>query len=1699
MADKSQQPNQGVVTNTFTKGMVKDYNETFIGEGLWTHARNAVSNSYDGQLGVIGNEPSNLHCVNLPYTLIGCIHVLDDQWVLFTTDDVNSEIGLFDESACSYKKIINDPCLNFKRSNLITGVFRKRYDCERIIYWDDALNPTRMMDIDNVPFVCINNNSSVGGGTGTVINKYKVIAATCPSKTSGTTVEYTDQNYKQQSKSLLDGEVFEFVTYEPSKTRLIDKKCEQDPCYKYNVRITIPTASATVMQLCLTDKQAFDQQFPNGQLNALTSVYAVLDSSNNKIPCGCLDSLNTTLTASKLIDITNTTITTTGNDCNVKICTDRLDCEKIRVAPHIKYPCVTINKGKVAGTLPNGSYQACIAYTVNNVRVTDYIGLSEVQGLFSHMNTNSSLEIQVTNLDDNYDEFELVLLTNINAQSVAKRIGYYSASQGTIYVDRWDLEYVTVPTSQIVVRTEPVEKSDAMYSVNNYLLRVGVHNKFKFNYQQQANKIQANWLAIKYPATYYVKGGNNTGYMRDEQYAFFIRFIYNTGEKSESYHIPGRAPLSSDLISVIGQDAFETLDANVVSRARWQVENTAIVDSLTTTTLGDGGVVIASGKMGYWESAEKYPDDKPNIWGDLCGKNIRHHKMPDESVHQNLSLYNNVENTITILGVQFNNITAPLDNSGNPIESIVGYEILRGSREGNKTILAKGLINNMREYSIPGQTNSSSGIQGLYQNYPYNDLREDSYLTPQEQTGVNGSANVNSTKLSSYKKNVFSFHSPETTFTNPYISVNEVKIYQELYGTSTGRFTTPYKHPKFKFPTNFSDILTKVIAVVAEINKIVGSLAGADMIMNLQGSDKIPLTSSLIQPHRSEMIAGSWFGLSTGYLNNFGVPGIGGVAASKRQIANTAITVANVAVLTAMAVIQVDVMSEQLMKLIIAIIPARQYAAQYISHGFYNNSKPSIVGNRRRKVEDSVYVRSSLQTFTSKYQVNNINRSGYVIFKTSADIDNPTTQDTSRFTIGEKRLNLETNVDSTISAHYAALKLPMVSQYGQLQYIKQLPVSTCIGTITPDKNKRFTSDIIFGGDVYVNRFTEKNTMFFFNTWLMGEPNETEIDYSLYANIPYPRFWVNNTDLSGGLFKLTSSFRALDYRDSATFHINRGYFYLFNSGVRDFYVESEINLAYRDWDDEISKIHYDNQNMTDLSYMFRSDVITSGNYYKYDYSLSVSKLFNSHISWGNILAADYDPNVSEKCYVYRPNRVIYSLPQQDESKQDAWRIFLTNNYKDFKSKITSVKPVNKTGALFMMKYMSPLQFMGIEELKLDATGAKITIGDGELFSDKAGVTQQLQAVVNADESFEYGSCQNKNAVTSTPYGIFWVSQNQGKIFNYGGKLDEITKDGMRWWFANHLPSELIKQYSEYPLYDNPVKGVGVQLIYDNTNEILYITKKDYKPKEKTYAYDDNGNFYKLINNVKTKIELTDPVYFENASWTISYDPKSQMFLSFHDWIPTFLLPSKTHFLSVNVDSIWKHNVVCNSYCNFYNKDYPFEVEFVSATGQTVNSVRSVEYLLEAYRFHNDCSDKFHVHDVNFDHAIVYNSEQISGLLELELKSKSNPLTLLSYPQIGPSSIKINYSKEEHKYRFNQFWDITKDRGEFNTSVNVPMFITEPNGYKFQINPTYVNYNKPVLERKKFRHNTNKIFLRKLKNGDLKILFKISNEKILQSPR
>jgi hypothetical protein len=111
-------------------------------------------------------------------------------------------------------------------------------------------------------------------------------------------------------------------------------------------------------------------------------------------------------------------------------------------------------------------------------------------------------------------------------------------------------------------------------------------------------------------------------------------------------------------------------------------------------------------------------------------------------------------------------------------------------------------------------------------------------------------------------------------------------------------------------------------------------------------------------------------------------------------------------------------------------------------------------------------------------------------------------------------------------------------------------------------------------------------------------------------------------------------------------------------------------------------------------------------------------------------------------------------------------------------------------------------------------------------------------------------------------------------------------------------------------------------------------------------------------------------------------------------------------------------------------------------------------------------------------------------------------MISYPIINFNSIDIIFSKEENKYRFNQFWDITNDRGEYQVGgvlVQQPIWDTQENGYIRTLNANNMNYQKPPLQRKKFRHYSNHVLLIKQAPREMLMTLKIANNKLLYSPR
>jgi hypothetical protein len=1680
-------------TSSFTKGLTSDYDENFVPESTWVYARNAINNSLEGDVGLLGNESSNYLCASAPYTIIGRIHLFEQYWVIFSTSNFDSEIGVYDEDQCNYRTVVNDKCLEFSLNNLITGVAKENSDCSWSAYFADGKNPDRYINLGNPDL----------WPTGT----------------------YTGNNYYDRNQ------LWPGVQW--------DKSC------------------------------------------------------------------------------------TVVNNCTICTELNTLNCDRLRINSLVKTPCIKLTAGQNGGNLYNGSYLVTIAYTINGQKYGDYMTPSNVQYIFNHDNIAGALDIEITNLEtESFTEFELVVISVIDQATNVRKIGNYAVSDKVfISIDTIDETRPAIPLSTIPIRTPLYETSESMFTTSNYLLRIAPRTTFDFNYQPLANQISAEWVAVRYPADYYKNGGYVTGYMRDEVYAFWIRWVYNTGEKSNSYHIPGRVSTGSETTTLYGGSSV--IYDGTEGEKYFEVFNTASVTStlFTTPTAEDGGVPIARGSMAYWESTELYPDRNPEVWNatydsefsggystdyDLCNKPIRHHKFPEDVIGTNSSYTRatasgaSTATFINVMGVQFSNIKPPVyrheDGTIRVIPGIVGYEILRSSRQGNKTVIAKGIINNMRSYTSP-LTNQPV----LYQNFPYNPVkaRFGSTVDPTlSLTAVAGNgSNYSAVTEANVRKDFFTFHSPDTSFYRPYLLTKELRLYTELGADNNvqGQFEQVPGHPKHKLLTDFAFIVSSVIGMIEASYAMAGkktATVGSPRVLSIGmgpgafvgGSGYLsapfpapPAVSAAtiataygaqtLGNFFSDLLGGQFVNSITGIVDPIDalyVPWIAsdlssGVLGAERGMQHERSGFDNLPLPIRIAAGAITFFSltgtatQNNIDLIYSLVKYRQYTVRYISHGVLHKDNVGNVTptNKRKFINNAAYLSNSADTFQN-LRINNIYRSSSVVLNitdnaasTTGTILNPSLTDTTvnslsqNVTGGPSLSNPFKQFKTTASCYYAGLKVRFRNQYGQLDSIIQLPTGCAVIVNNNDPIPQsaivhdvasattvfvttYSTPILFGGDTYIGRYTEKNSFFYFNEWLYNQPDGTEFNYNEYYLGLYPRYWADFTkyEVQGilasivgnlsdpGVWNVPSNYNNLDQGStsnssgldvglgalsSLSFGKKNSYFYLFQSGVRDFYVESDINIDQRDWGEIDEQKYY--PILSNLTELFDPRIIKSGNYFKINPSVSISRLFSNVTTWGTMQSRYYNPTVSSLCYQYLTNRIIYSLPSNVDQIKDFWRVFLPNNYRDFISPVTAVRPIGKNGALILFKHDSPVMFQGSETLETDI-GTKLTIGDGQLFS------QPLQSVVNSDESYEYGSCQDKFSVINTPAGVYYISQNQGKIFSLGSTLEEISALGKRWWFSKFLPMRLLVDFPDFELTDNPVVGVGCQAIYDNDFQLLYFCKKDYElrkdlPSSTVVTYTGSGRVFQV--NGGQKIFLGDPNYFNDVSWTISYDPKQKSWLSYHDWHPDMTIPSKLNFISTKGATMWRHNDTTASYCNFYGIDYPFQIEYVQNTGQTVSTLKSIEYIMEAYVYDIDGIDRFQVLDYNFDDLVVYNTEQVSGLLKLNSAPKIDPFARLNYPQINPNNIDVLYEKQEQKIRINQFWDVTDDRGEFNPSVQRPIWLTSWDGYKRELNPANIDYNKSVFERKKFRHYFANVLLSKSVSNNVKMLMKIANNKTLSSPR
>jgi hypothetical protein len=429
------------------------------------------------------------------------------------------------------------------------------------------------------------------------------------------------------------------------------------------------------------------------------------------------------------------------------VVTGEVDCNKLEVQPNFSIPSLSIEAVRSDGDLEAGTYQFAIQYAnALGEEYTSYYSVTNPLPVFDetkitqdfNYHVGKSIIINIENIDTTgfFDYFNLAVIKTVNNISSVELVGTYNItgeSKIITYTGQGKID-IRLTIDDIFEKFPIYDTAKDVTTVQDVIVWSGVTTNERVNYQKIANKIALKWQTWKIPGDKaYADELNSTylrGYMRDEVYPFEIVFLLKNGHQTDGFHIPGRIATEADLTPIFNSDVIGSgqtvCDDNPQPKPTWQVYNTALnlgKEKEYTDSVDDNCYrgPYEYGLFSYWESEELYPC-REDVWGELANKPIRHHKFPDSLVTHIHDSSGNIYpmgikvDVWQIIGL-INNSTLTEDQKS----QIVGFKIVRGNRVNNKSVVAKGIINNVGVYAKDDST-------FFFPNYPYNDLREDPFI-----------------------------------------------------------------------------------------------------------------------------------------------------------------------------------------------------------------------------------------------------------------------------------------------------------------------------------------------------------------------------------------------------------------------------------------------------------------------------------------------------------------------------------------------------------------------------------------------------------------------------------------------------------------------------------------------------------------------------------------------------------------------------------------------------------------------------------------------------------------------------------------------------------------------------------------------------------------------------------------------------------
>lgn len=740
--------------------------------------------------------------------------------------------------------------------------------------------------------------------------------------------------------------------------------------------------------------------------------------------------------------------------------------------------------------------------------------------------------------------------------------------------------------------------------------------------------------------------------------------------------------------------------------------------------------------------------------------------------------------------------------------------------------------------------------------------------------------------------------------------------------------------------------------------------------------------------------------------------------------------------------------------LIDKLLPRKNFAYQFNSLGEYQNVAiiPNDNGNKVRRLDIATYLTSGINGVGDQFTINNYQREGSLYLRTTQGLPFPDTypnvpKDVSRYTLSQ--VDCDTGFFSNpISAYYATIKNNIVDQYGEIYSYPTVDTGFSLSidmTVPLDTNSQQYYSI-FGGDTFINRFAFKRKFPFFLDNRVNFPDDSDVFYDELGNVGSPTYWFS-TDIqkgSGGFQGIGELFGVkvnnFDCKDGSFFY-DSGKFYLFAYGIPYFFVESQVNVDYRQASNgkEGDFFPHVSGDVPDEWLQEINVPIVQDNVY--NYNKSFSKQNDTQVF--TTLPTNFVPN--QACTQNYPNKAIWSDIQADPVyyTKNSWLIYKPTSYKDFPlnyGRLVSLDGIENREVIARFENRT-VSYNTMLTLQTSIPNAAY-LGSPELFSQPP--------VDLSDTDGGYAGTQHKMFI-KTEHGHISIDAKRGQImvipatspYYQRRQLRDLAglEYGLKEFFCENLEFRILKTFPNYPI-DNAFNGVGLHGVYDTKYNRLIITKFDWEVTNPNLTYNSTVN--KFFDGT-TEITMGDPNYFCSRSFTLSHSFLTNSWISFHSYLPNFYVTGPSYFFSgINkpTASFWIHNRTYTLFNNFYGVTAPYIIEYPFSYKVQDEIVQNIKDYTRVLKFmdDNDYQNFIEVDNIFFNKAILYNGQQSSGLLNLLPKPKNNMAAYLSYPKYNSDSKDILVTKSNNFYNYNTFWDVVLDK-------SVPFFLRDCTSLSF----------------------------------------------------